>query len=47
MQLITILTVAFLGSVIVYLVGKISGKARDVLATLVSLGSGYFNLFNL
>ncbi|HDK25549.1 MAG TPA: hypothetical protein ENG48_00490 [Candidatus Atribacteria bacterium] len=37
MQLITILTVAFGGSAVVYLVDKISGKARDVLATLVSL----------
>ena len=37
MQLITILIVAFLGAGIVYLIGKISGKARDILAVLVSL----------
>jgi len=37
MQLITILIVAFLGAGIVYLIGKISGKARDILAVLASL----------
>jgi len=37
MQLITILVVSFLGAGIVYLVGKISGKARNILAVLISL----------
>ena len=37
MQLIIILTVAFLGAGIVYFVGKISGKARNILVVLISL----------
>jgi len=37
MQLITILVVAFLGAGIVYFVGKVSGKARNILAVLISL----------
>jgi NADH-quinone oxidoreductase subunit M len=36
-QIITILMVSFLGAAIVYLVGKISGRARNLLAVLVSL----------
>jgi len=36
-QLISILVIFFLGATAVYLVGKISGKARDTLAILVSL----------
>jgi len=37
MQLITILVVSFLGAGIVYLVGKVSGKTRNILAVLISL----------
>jgi NADH-quinone oxidoreductase subunit M len=37
MQLITILMVSFLGAGIVYLTGKVSGKARSILAVLISL----------
>jgi len=37
MQLVTILIVSFLGAGMVYLVGKISEKARDILAVLISL----------
>ncbi len=39
MQLITILVVSFLGAGIVYFVGKISKRARDILAVLVSLAT--------
>jgi len=36
-QLITILMVSFIGAGIVYLVGKISGRARNLLVVLISL----------
>jgi len=38
-QLTTILLISFLGAGIVYLVGKVSGKARNTLAVLISLAA--------